>query len=99
ATMYAAAPSGNLFPQFERTSGIQAPARDDEITVERQTSLDRAEILPPGDGGVLSGDLRETAPAKLAGLSRVSVGVERTGEKGGRVVGLEAEYRDGRRTL
>jgi hypothetical protein len=48
---------------------------------------------------VSGGDLRGATPMKLAGLNRVSVGVERRGIEGKRTVDLEAEYRDGRRYI
>ena len=48
---------------------------------------------------VTGGDLRDAAPQKLAGLNRVSVGVERSGLEGQRTVNVEAEYRDGRRQI
>lgn len=104
ATMFAAAPSGNLFPQLGRFpnlwSGDVAPGQVGEVDVARTPLPDAAGALSAGGGGVVSGgDLRGATPMKLAGLNRVSVGVERRGIEGKRTVDLEAEYRDGRRYI
>lgn len=50
-------------------------------------------------GSETGSDLRGAAPASLAGLQRVSVGLERRGITGARTVELDAEYRRGRRYI
>ncbi|MFT3725287.1 MAG: Yip1 family protein [Hyphomonadaceae bacterium] len=104
ATMFAAAPSGNLFPQLGRFPNLWsedvALAPPGEVDVARAPLPDAAGTLSAGGGGAVSGgDLRGATPMKLAGLNRVSVGVERRGIEGKRTVDLEAEYRDGRRYI
>lgn len=104
ATMAAAAPSGNLFPQMPRIpdlwSGAPAPLPAAGVSVESAPLPPSAGTLAPGGGGVvLGGDLRGATPQKLAGLNRVAVGVERSGLPGQRTVNVEAEYRDGRRQI
>jgi hypothetical protein len=104
ATMFAAAPSGNLFPHLPRIpnlwSGTPEPVPGAAVNVERAPLADRAGTLAAGGGGVVTaGDLRGATPQKLAGLARVSVGVERRGLAGQRTIDVEAEYRDGRRHI
>ena len=104
ATMVAAAPSGNLFPQLPRIpdlwSSAPAPLPAAGVNVESPPLPSSAGALGPGGGGVVSGgDLRGATPQKLAGLNRVAVGVERSGLPGQRTVNVEAEYRDGRRSI
>lgn len=104
ATMVAAAPSGNLFPQLPRIpdlwGGAPAPLPAAGVNVEGQPLPPSAGTLASGGGGVvIGGDLRGTTPQKLIGLNRVAVGVERSGLPGHRTVNVEAEYRDGRRQI
>lgn len=104
ATMYAAAPSGNLFPQLGRIpsmwSGDVAARPVGNGDVAKAPLPDAAGALSLGGGGVVNGgDLRGSTPVKLVGLNRVSVGVERRGVEGRRTIDLEAEYRDGRRNI
>lgn len=104
ATMVAAAPSGNLFPQLPRFpnlwGGDPAPLQGASVGMESAPLAPSAGSLVAGGGGtVTGGDLRGATPLKLAGLNRVSVGVERSGLAGQRTVNVEAEYRDGRRQI
>jgi hypothetical protein len=104
ATMAAAAPSGNLFPLLPRIPGLWGAAPEPlpaaGVSTEAAPLPASAGSLSAGGGGVVTGgDLRAAAPPKLAGLNRVSVGVERSGLEGQRTVNVEAEYRDGRRQI
>ena len=98
AAMLAAAPTGNPFPQFPRLPFMEEIAPPSET--EPRLSPDGAGVLRPGAAGIVTGgDLRGAAPDRLAGLSRVSGGVERSGQPGERTVKLEAEYRGGAQSL
>lgn len=104
ATMVAAAPTGNLFPQLPRFSellgGSQTPEGGQAVNAEPAPLLPSAGTLGRGGGGtVTGGDLRGATPMKLAGLNRVAVGVERSGIEGHRTVNVEAEYRNGSRKI
>lgn len=106
ATMFAAAPSGTLFqrlPQFPNLwtgASRSAAAPGAALSVGTAPLPDSAGVLSSGGGGaVTGGDLRGATPQKLAGLNRVSVGVERRGVEGQRTIDVEAEYRDGRRHI
>lgn len=104
ATMFAAAPSGNLFPHLPRItnlwSGTTEPPPGAAVNLESAPLPESAGKLSAGAGGVVTGgDLRGATPQKLAALSRVSVGVERRGLPGQRTVDVEAEYRDGRKRI
>jgi hypothetical protein len=104
ATMLAAAPSGSPFPQLARFpdlwGGATEAAPGAAVNVDGAPLPDAAATLAAGGGGVVvGGDLRGATPLKLAGLARVSVGVERRGLAGQRTIEVEAEYRDGRRSI
>jgi hypothetical protein len=96
--MTVAGPSGSLIPQMARLPELgDLPA---------STASDRAALpssagdLAPGSPATSAdGDLRGAAPMKLAGLDRLSVGVERRGLQGARTVQLDAEYRRGGRFI
>ncbi len=104
ATMIAAAPTGNLFPNLPRIADILdgelAPLPGAPVSTEAPALPAAAGVLAEGGGGRVSGgDLRGAAPMKLIGLDRVAIGVERSGLAGQRTINVEAEYRDGRRQV
>ncbi len=103
ATMVAAAPTGNLFPQLPRLAslwGEPPPPGGDAVNAEPAPLAASAGALRQGGAGIVSGgDLRGATPMKLAGLNRVAVGVERSGIEGHRTVNVEAEYRNGGRKI
>jgi hypothetical protein len=90
--MAAAGPSGSLIPQM-----AQLPGLGDVATIGARGNAalpaSAGELAPGGPAIAPDGDLRSAAPEKLAGLDRVSVGVERRGLPGKRTVQLDAEYR------
>jgi hypothetical protein len=97
AAMLVVAPGGNPFPQFPRVPFLDSDA---PRVSSAPGGPDPAGVLAPGSGvTIASGDLRAAAPDTLAGLSRVSAGVERSGQPGQRTVKLEAEYRASPRSL
>jgi hypothetical protein len=104
ASMAVAGPTGSLFPQIaqlpdlSRESAAQPLA--ESATIEPAALPSSAGTLrEAGPGAVIGGDLRGAAPSILAGLSRVSVGVERRGLTGAQTVELDAEYRRERRYI
>ncbi len=104
ATMFAAAPTGNLFPNLPRIADMlssePAPLPGAPVSREAPPLPASAGVLASGGGGrVAGGDLRGAAPMKLIGLDRVAIGVERSGLAGQRTINVEAEYRDGRRQV
>ncbi len=104
ATMVAAPPTGNLFPNLPRLAGMldagAAPLPGAAVGVEAPPLPASAGVLSAGGGGrVVGGDLRGALPITLVGLNRVAVGVERSGLAGQRAINVEAEYRDGRRQM
>lgn len=99
AAMLVAGPTGNPFPQFPRLHFFEQ-SDGPVLRGADAAQPDSAGMLRPGGGGQVSnGDLRGAAPAQLAGLDRVSVGVERTGQTGQRTVRLEAEYRGAEKSM
>jgi Yip1 domain len=98
AAMLTVAPSGNAFPQLPRVPFLDQPSPLETGAPQSRTP-DPAAVLRPGDGRGAGGDLRSVAPETLAGLPRVAVGVERSGQAGQRTVKLEAEYQSGVRGL
>lgn len=104
ATMFTAAPTGNLFPNLPGIADIldsgSKPAPGAPVSLEAPPLPAAAGVLSSGGGGrVAGGDLRGAMPMKLIGLNRVAVGVERSGVAGQRTINVEAEYRDGRRQV
>lgn len=104
ATMFAAAPTGNLFPNLPRIADIldtePKPLPGARVSTEAPPLPASAGVLSAGGGGrVTGGDLRGAVPMELLGLDRVAVGVERSGLAGQRTINVEAEYRDGRRQV
>lgn len=95
AAMFAAAPTGNPFPQFPRLPFLDAGAP----SAPSQSPRDLAGELRPGGAVAATADLRGVAPESLFNMSRVAAGVERSGQPGQRTVKLEAEYRAGERSL
>ena len=97
AAMLALAPNANLFPNLPRLPFVDqpAPAQVETTTPANAQSQPNA-TRPPRPAG---SDLRGVAPETMAGMARVAVGVERSGQPGQRTVRLEAEYRDGARSL
>ena len=100
AAMVVAGATGNPFPQLPRLPFFE----QSDAPVLRGPDAAPPEgmegVLRPGGGGQVSnGDLRGAAPMQLAGLERVAVGVERSGQPGQRTVKLEAEYRRGATSL
>ncbi len=98
AAMVAVAPNGNLFPNLPRLPFVdQLPAPQSQAAPATSSATPQpggpAPLRPAGS------DLRGVAPDTIAGLGRVAVGVERSGQPGQRTVRLEAEYRDGGRML
>lgn len=100
AAMLVAGPTGNPFPQFPRFS-FSEPSDAPVLRGPDAAPPPGSEGLlrPGGAGQVTNGDLRGAVPAQLAGLDRVAVGVERSGQPGQRTVRLEAEYRGGATSL
>lgn len=97
AAMVALAPNANLFPNLPRLPFVdQAQPAQIDTARPAQTSLRPDAVRPQRPAG---SDLRAVAPDALAGLSRVAVGIERSGQPGQRTVRLEAEYRDGARSM
>ncbi|HEY7798441.1 MAG TPA: Yip1 family protein [Hyphomonadaceae bacterium] len=104
ASMGVTGPAGGLFPQIAQFPDL---SRESAAQPLAESATIEPAALPPaagqlreaGPGAVLGGDLRGAAPAVLAGLSRVSVGVERRGLTGAQTVELDAEYRKGRRYI
>jgi hypothetical protein len=104
ATMAAASPNGDLFPRLAKLPDFTGG----EKTIEPGSAVDVGAAPLPSSAGELTagapatvsgGDLREATPMKLAGLDRVTVGVELRGLTGARTVDVEAEYRKGRRYI
>jgi len=99
AAMFVAGPTGNPFPQFPRLPFLErsdAPAlRGPDAALPGSAGR----LAPGAAGQVTNGDLRGAAPGQLAGLDRVAVGVERSGQPGERTIRLEAEYRRGAASL
>jgi hypothetical protein len=101
ASMAAAGPTVSLLPELARLPDFGA-ARTAAAGVAPETATLAAAAGKLGvgaPGSVSGGDLRGAAPAAIAGLTRVSVGVERRGIAGARTVELDAEYRRGRRYI
>lgn len=98
AAMFAAGPSGNPFPHFPGMPFLDQLPLGAPASTPQATPNDPG-ALAPGAGRIVDEDLRAAAPETLAGLRRVAVGVERSGQPGRRTVKLEAEYRDGERSL
>jgi hypothetical protein len=97
AAMLAVAPNANLFPNLPRLPFVGQPQPAQiETTPPAQPSSRPDGVRPVRPTG---SDLRTVAPDTLAGMARVAVGVERSGQPGQRTVRLEAEYRDGARSL
>lgn len=94
AAMLAAAPGGNPFPRLPRIPFLD-PVQPSGAPVQAPYAPG---ALAPG-GLTASGDLRNLAPAKIAGLPRVAASLERSGQPGERTVRLEAEYQSGDRRL
>lgn len=99
AAMLTAAPTGNAFPQLLRVPFLDEPAPAPDGNTGGAAARDTGGALRPGPVRAPGGDLRGVAPDALAGLPRVAVGVERSGQAGQRVVKLEAEYQSGARSL
>jgi hypothetical protein len=102
AAMFAAGPTGSLFPQMARLPDLSLGAPSPGAPVKANTILPASagELVPGGPAPAdTNGDLRNATPLKLAGLDRVAVGVERRGLPGSRTVQLDAEYRRGSRYL
>jgi hypothetical protein len=104
ATMAAASPTGDLFPRLARLPDFAGG----EKALEPGAAVEFGAAPLPSSAGQLvagapataaGGDLRGATPLKLAGLDRVTVGVERRGLTGARTVEVEAEYRKGRRYI
>lgn len=82
-------------------------AAADAASAETERVKAETAVLPPEAGrlreapaaAVTTGDLRDAAPLKLAGLDRVSVSVERNGVGNMRTVQLEAGYQRGARYI
>jgi hypothetical protein len=97
AAMAAIGPDAKLFPNLPRVPFVdQAPPSQGETTLPTNTQPRLDSARPPRPEG---SDLRGVAPETMAGLMRVATGVERSGQPGQRTVRLEAEYRDGGRSL
>jgi len=97
AAMAAIGPDAKLFPNLPRVPFVdQAPPSQGETTLPTNTQPRLDSARPPRPAG---SDLRGVAPETMAGLMRVATGVERSGQPGQRTVRLEAEYRDGGRSL
>ncbi|RYG30931.1 MAG: YIP1 family protein [Burkholderiales bacterium] len=104
ATMFAAAPTGNLFPNLPSIADVLDAGPNsspgDPVSTEAPPLPASAGVLSPGGATrATGGDLRGVTPMKLGGLDRVAVGVERSGMAGQRTLNVEAEYRDGRRQM
>ena len=96
AAMLAIAPNAKLFRNLPLLPFVdQAQPAQVETTTSAQASRPNA-VRPPRPAGA---DLRGLAPDTMAGMLRVAVGVERSGQPGQRTVRMEAEYRDGGRSL
>jgi hypothetical protein len=97
AAMAAIGPNAKLFPNLPRLPFVdQAPPIQVETTLPTNAQSRPDSARPPRPAG---SDLRGVAPETMAGLMRVATGVERSGQPGQRTVRLEAEYRDGGRSL
>ena len=98
AAMVAVAPNGNLFPQpaVRGSTGRLASTISAVVAICRRPARS---ALPRGHTASGQRSPRCIAPDAMAGLPRVAVGVERSGQPGQRTVRLEAEYRDGGRSL
>ncbi|HVY88022.1 MAG TPA: Yip1 family protein [Hyphomonadaceae bacterium] len=99
ATMLTAAPNGSLFPQLARFQPFGAPPPASAVAVVGPALMPASagELADGNPPGIATGDLRDAAPPKLAGLDRVAVSVERRGLAGARTIDLGAEYRNGQR--
>lgn len=93
AAMAVAGPSGGLIPQMARLPGLANGTAVEAAPSGAPLPASAGELAPGGPAIAPDGDLRGAAPEKLAGLDRVSVGVERRGLPGARTVQLDAEYR------
>ncbi|MDP3735805.1 MAG: Yip1 family protein [Hyphomonadaceae bacterium] len=101
AVMLAAGVPPERLTSYTSVDGAEAASAATE-RVKAETA-----VLPPEAGKlrdapaatVTTGDLRDAAPVKLAGLDRVSVSVERSGVGGARTVRLEADYQRGARYI
>ena len=97
AAMIAIAPNAKLFPNLPRLPFVDQPQPAQvETNIPAQTQSRPDSNRPPRPPG---GDLRGIAPDTMAGMTRVATGVERSGQPGQRTVRMEAEYRDGGRSL
>ncbi len=97
AAMLALAPNANLFPSLPRLPFVDQPQPAQiETTIPADAQARPNAVQPARPAG---SDLRGVAPETMAGMARVAVGVERSGQPGQRTVRLEAEYRDGARSL
>ena len=94
AAMLAVAPNANLFPNLSFVEQPQPALIETTLPAEPSSRHDGVRPARP-----TGSDLRAVAPDTLAGMARVAVGVERSGQPGQRTVRLEAEYRDGARSL
>lgn len=99
AAMFAAAPSGNLFPQFARLPFLDQIAPAPSQPAPPEASLGQGSLRPASGGLVAKGDLRTVPPQTLVSLSRIAVSLERSGQPGQRTIRLEAEYRGDSRGL
>ncbi|MEQ1783732.1 MAG: Yip1 family protein, partial [Hyphomonadaceae bacterium] len=97
AAMLALAPNASLFPNLPRLPFVdQAQPAQVETTTSADTQARPNAVRPARPVG---SDLRGVAPETMAGMARVAVGVERSGQPGQRTLRLEAEYREGARSL
>lgn len=100
AAMFAASPTGNPFPQLRNIPFLSDMVPRTSPSASTEPAASSAGSLGPGGGGrLIGGDLRGATPDTLAGLARVAVGVERSGQPGQRTIKLEAEYQSGPRGL
>ncbi len=104
ATMAMASPGGNPFPQLvaladlaPEPSGNPAPPGAALDVGPAPLPATAGALADGAPGAVTGGDLRGTAPMRLAGLDRVAVSAELQGVKGARTIEVEAEYRRGDR--
>jgi hypothetical protein len=93
AAMAVAGPSVSLIPQMAQLPGLAAAPVAAATRDSAPLPPSAGELAPGGPAIAMDGDLRGAAPAKLAGLDRVSAGVERRGLTGASTVKLDAEYR------
>lgn len=105
AAMAAALAPGGLFPQLNQLREFGLPQiLPDQIEASlAPTAVAPAATLPEirGANAVFagSGELKDAAPLRLAGLDRIAVGALSSGPPGARALTVDAEYRKGDRYI